>query len=425
MKKTTINLVLLLIAGVFIMLSCSKHVDEFPAKDLGPSTTGTMVGEVMSMDHLQKAALSIASSATKSTKMIKEVVPLKDYLAALEAVETRSADDGENLPIENVYVVNYENDEGYTILSADTRTDMVLAYSEEGNMNMEKLENPAFREYIELIPVYMEAATASLDSESMGYFGPVERAYKVDEILSYQSPLLTCTEWDQYAPFNDNVPVCASSGTRMPLGCVPIAVLQIMRYWEHPKSYYSYSEKKTISPSWTAYEKGISQGAWKNNPTKAEIARVAYDVAKSCQISFGCDGSSSDIYRAANALNNFGYTMDMIGDYNISRVMTDIRNGQPVFMVGDQSPSGHAWVVDGEQWFKWKYDVYLVQYNTDGSIQWKEYLRSYYDDGVNQMFHVNWGWGGPGINVYTNPNVYTLAGKTYYSLQIIRNLRPR
>ena len=151
---------------------------------------------------------------------------------------------------------------------------------------------------------------------------------------------------------------------------------------------------------------------------------MAYDVAKACEISFGCNGSSSDIYRASKALIYFDYEMDMIGDYNISRVMTDIRNGQPVYMRGENSSGGHAWVVDGEQWFKWKYDVYLTQYNQDGSIQWQEYKRSYYDDGKNQMFHVNWGWGNY-YNDYTNPNVYKLAGNTYSSLQIIRILRPR
>lgn len=378
----------------------------------------------MSMENLQKAALGISSSSTKSAKTIKEVVPLKDYLAALEAVKTRSADAGETLPVENVYVVNYENDEGYAILSADTRTDMVLAYSDEGNMNAERLENPAFRVYVELIPEYMKAATVLMDSEDMGYFGPVERAYKVDEILSYQSPLLTYTKWDQGAPFNNNVPICASTGKHMPLGCVPTALLQIMRYWQHPKSYYSYSEKRTITPLWAVYADN-SGGAWTNHPSIGEIARVAYDVAKACQISFGCNGSGSDIYRAANALSiDFDYEMDMIDDYNISRVITDIRNGQPVFMGGSYPGGGHAWVVDGEQWFKWKYDVYLTQYNQDGSIQWQQYLRSYYDDGVNLMFHVNWGWGD-GYNCYTNPNVYTLAGKTYSSLQMIRNLRPR
>ena len=94
-------------------------------------------------------------------------------------------------------------------------------------------------------------------------------------------------------------------------------------------------------------------------------------------------------------------------------------SGQPA------SGMGHAWVVDGEQWFKWKYDVYLVQYNTDGSIQWKEYLRTYYDDGVNLMFHINWGWGAY-YNVYTNPNVYELAGTKYYrNMEVIKNIRPQ
>ena len=387
-----------------------------------------MVGAVMSMENLQKAALGISSSSTKSAKTIKEVVPLKDYLAALEAVKTRSADAGETLPVENVYVVNYENDEGYAILSADTRTDMVLAYSDEGNMNAERLENPAFRGYIELIPVYMEAATASLDSESMGYFGPVERAYKVEEILSYRSPLLTYTEWDQRSPLNDFVPICTQTGERMPLGCVPTALLQIMRYWQYPTSYHSNSVGYTMTPMWSSYLKyGSTYANWGGGTLQHNIARLAYDVATLCDVSFGCNGSGSDIHKAHGALLQLGYTTYNVRDYSIKDVMEDIRNKQPVYMRGRaQTGEGHAWVVDGEQWYKWKYDVYLTQYNTDGSIQWQEYLRSYYDDGVNQMFHVNWGWGR-GYNDYTNPNVYKLASNIYGSgsWEIIKNVRPR
>lgn len=394
------------------------------AKGGGAHLSGTPVGAVMSMENLQKAAQSISLSSTKSAKTIKEVVPLKDYLAALEAVKTRSADAGETLPVENVYVVNYENDEGYAILSADTRTDMVLAYSDEGNMNAERLENPAFREYVELIPVYMGAATASLDSEDMGYYGPVERAYIVEETLSYQSPLLTCTHWDQGTPFNEWTPVCPQTGEHMPLGCVPTALLQIMRYWQYPVSYNSRSLGGTFSPMWSSYES--TGGTWTSETAAKNVARLAYDVATLCEVSYGCDGSLANIKDADYALRAMGYATNGVYSFHIDRITEDIRNGQPIYMCGSSSSGGHAWVMDGEQWFKWKYDVYLTQYNTDGSIQWQEYLRSYYDDGVNLMFHVNWGWGPYYNTDYTNPNVYELAGVRYnQKLEVIKNIRPR
>lgn len=74
---------------------------------------------------------------------------------------------------------------------------------------------------------------------------------KYHESGTKKGPFLT-TKWRQYAPYNSQI------GGEKPLGCVTIAVGQLMRYYQHP-AYFNWSDmpdetsNSTLSSFWRNY----------------------------------------------------------------------------------------------------------------------------------------------------------------------------
>ena len=66
---------------------------------------------------------------------------------------------------------------------------------------------------------------------------PIEDCYEHTEIYT-KGPLLN-TEWYQTGGFNDDLPYISCNGSNFQVyaGCVPIAMAQVMKYYQHPTNY--------------------------------------------------------------------------------------------------------------------------------------------------------------------------------------------
>lgn len=206
---------------------------------------------------------------------------------------------------------------------------------------------------------------------------------KYTEIMQQVNPLLN-TEWGQSYPFNSSDP----SGR--PLGCLTIAVAQILRYHEYPTN--------------------IMWNNMPNSTSNSTLSNFLYNLR--ADLSIGNDGlgylSEGESYFRQN-----GYTCTKI-THSMSQVSSSLLRSNPVFMYGfDASRDvGHFWVCDGYKYIHphTEYVLYLLTfYNGEPSAMEEFQSETVYGSSVQNptRFHMNWGWGGDYNGFYVGDNVRT------------------
>lgn len=307
--------------------------------------------------------------------------------------KSKTIPDRENRPA--FYIFDYEgSDDGFTIVSADKREMPILAYSDDGDFNLDdtddipdalifwmltmeeeiysvrekkrKATNNSAREWEEIQTVSeflknnpnardicAEMRNARCDDDDNPPQYPITTTY---------GPLLR-TEWDQGCGYNNDTRIpsggpCGRAWT----GCVATAMAQVMRFHQSPAG-YNWADMPNTSGS-------------------REISRLMADIGEDVNMNYSSGGSGADEDEIAPAfVNNFGYSSASLRGYDRYRIRDNIRWNDPVILVGWRDRDcgflglscnyvdGHAWVCDGTR---------QVRYETAGYF----YL------------HMNWGWGG-------------------------------
>ncbi len=198
----------------------------------------------------------------------------------------------------------------------------------------------------------------------------LERTYSRSRTVG---PLVQ-THWNQNSPYNN------SDEQRRPLGCVTVAVGQIMKYFEHPKK-YSWGQMPNSLPSYTAGTTVLSD--------------FLYQLRKDLLVT---DSGGSDGLIAATYLFNNGYHTSY-NRHNYANVTSALNKNYPVYMQGDivGQNIGHAWVCDGYR-SNSEYQVYklMVPSIYSGQIEGFEPFGEDYNEPTYSStdYHMNWGWGG-------------------------------
>lgn len=123
-----------------------------------------------------------------------------------------------------------------------------------------------------------------------------QEAEKRESIVKTNSDFLLTTRWNQGAPYNkfcpnmscttgdDDGTQCPSNGSGNAVaGCVPLAVAQVMRWWELPKNTYDWANMPdTLSC---------------DSPTSEidAVAKLVRDAGK-LSIQYGCGGTSASLF---------------------------------------------------------------------------------------------------------------------------------
>ena len=195
---------------------------------------------------------------------------------------------------------------------------------------------------------------------------------------TYVGPFVT-TKWHQNSPYNDSIP------NNYVVGCVPLAVAQIMRYHEYP-TYFNWSNMPNSTSSHTA---------------AAPIASFLKDVNVACNTTNGPSGSGSTIQKALTALHNYGYTsaeIDSTCDEAIIR--NEIENHRPVFLRGQSgywNAVGHAWVCSGIE--KTVYGNGIVLKAMQPSLEF--YTVNYSTSSLSYRYYMTWGWNDSNDGYYS------------------------
>ena len=318
-----------------------------------------------------------------------------------------------NTPVH--YVFNIDNS-GHIIIAADDRVSPIRAYVPNGTYIINS-DNPGVAWFIDKQKgFFVDSVINGLTTRKLnGWdFYSDRNNQNLSISLAVVGPLLS-SGWGQGGNHNDVVE--SNTGSNVLVGCVAVAMGQIMNYYQHP---YQGEGNTTVTSSCTAgsitcdcscsvpayypltNDHSSTQHDWSNigtgtcnssNPTASVsqaasgdgTAQLLYELGVSVYMNYSTTFSGACTPDAEDALeNHWGFDNDLdednrstwVGNWE-SAIISDLDNSNPVYLDGSSAAlGGHAWVCDG------------------------------YDDGPSTtLFHMNWGW-----NCSTQDGWYSISG---------------
>lgn len=340
-----------------------------------------------------------------------------------------SSDDTANGLDTLLYIVNFGNDEGFAIMSANPEIlgDMVLAVADSGSIYMDDFvaaaqednstANSPARTVAGIINKGIYNFTTKKDS--IDPFNPTAG------LTPYKNYRHEYSSWVQTGKLNPLVKVkigqgapynkyCfTTDGQKALAGCDAIAVVEVMAANEYPTCIGN------INVNWR-----VLKSEYETNETQKDLlARIIAEVGKQCQMTYGVNVSTSNIKKAKTCLANYSRYKDLTiwyeTDVTIDKVETMLLNARPPYFRANQkgAKTGHAWVLDG--WIRQERDVEVY----DGSKLIETYRES------RKLVHCAYGWYGQydgyyyfklfdigrGPEIRENGDVNTTGDTTYYN----------
>lgn len=399
-----------------------------------------------------------------------------------------------------IHIINTNNNAGFAMLAADSIYEPILAYDSIGNFDKTNL-NPGLvlwfnkqgheLEYIRDNKNKKNDSIAAANKLLWKAYGnnsgiiksnsfskqniqqkdlkktvfqlaplePVVTENGADVLYNSVGPLCL-TNWNQDAPYNQFCPSGNYSNGHMPAGCVPVAMAQVMRFWNFPTTYnFNIMPKSLWLDPYTMNITGY-----------AEAARLisdigSHDITKWTQttsqfVTYSDNGTSTNDYYCPSVFGDFGYTSASRTETVSDQILWGAKNGlaysgllsnelstnlRPCIMGGYAGQNtvgglvyypyfdqGHEWVCDGVSqtiiypWF------ILTYFDRSGNILRTEKVYDlFYISGA--FLHMNWGWGPFALGGANNDGWYNYSinyssapnGKDYgYFQTVIYNIHP-
>lgn len=412
MKKSLISVFVALSA----IVACNKdNAVSIPAQD------EPILNEVIPLDEAMAnldAELSHFKMVTKSTRsyQVENV-----FGVGSKELEITTRSEGPILPDTLMYVVNFANNNGFAILSANRRLlDDVYCITESGSATLSDFTD-AYDALIHRKPV----TTRSSDDDSFTSIGidvvpqiilsAMALEYQLGDLIEEPDYLETRTssqeygpwldtKWTQTGPFNDLIdktPENTDGDVDWPCGCTTIAVAQIINFVKLPVNpvFNGVSIDWDLLSTVYRYDDPYNPGTAE---AQNQVANFLYTVgsANYCATKYGEKASSADVMDAKRAFKKVGFQNlnrrigCVNGDKN--RITEHVQNRKPIWMSGftkgdGANNVGHAWVIDGV---------------------------------MGNYFHINWGWNGECDGYFSKGVFCTIPAAFYDEKDLDRNPNP-
>jgi len=334
---------------------------------LAVCSTVSFAAQISEAEALEKAQFFYqqrVTSGLRSTPDFKLIYTCKDSTSLLRSASAANY----------FYIFNVGNDEGFVIVSGEDATKAILGYADEGTFSVKNMpENLKY--WLDLyqseIGYAIQKGLSAATSDS-----PSEATLRSASTIS---PLLGNIKWNQSAPYYDLCPT-DSKGARCVTGCVATAMAQIMKYHKWPvtgKDSVTYTKSSittSVNFSKTNYDWNNMLDTYSGSYTGAQdtaVATLMFHCGAAAKMNYTASSSSASVNNAGTGMiNYFGYDKNLQlyirSLHSVSEWVTMIKNelnaSRPVLYSGSTGSSAHAFVCDG------------------------------YDS--NDLFHINWGWGG-------------------------------
>ncbi len=266
------------------------------------------------------------------------------------------------------YIVNYENESGFAILSADRRREAVFALSDTGSLHLaDTLKNTGLSWYLNQYAMQLEAiGNISIPVQPIDTITPPPTP-GIEMIETLCQPLLK----DFFDKFHQSYPYnkyCFTlDGKQAVTGCVPLAIGTVMQYYKWPNAAYGHMF------NWSSMYQNKDHDSWSR--LFEILGRPENTDAYYGERSTGA--SPNNIVRT---FTNMGYKNAIITVFNESIIVNQLKTKNPVLCGGQNNNGGsHRWVIDGCQ----------VMTGTRNSLEQATPItyKKYY-------FNCVWGWNG-------------------------------
>ena len=364
-----------------IPLKADKSIRSFDEALQIAQSSITLLGE--SAKTRSQTSREINLNATKVYKLDK-------------AARTRS-DINDTL----MYVFNFEDNQGFAIISASKDTEGLLALTEKGNYDPNTLSSvEGFNQFIDMAKNYIQRKAP--------YRSPAHQIRDSVVILesSHVSPMLT-VKWGQDNPEGEFCP----NGIA---GCMNTACAQVLSYYEHPNSIsltYDGADISNQSLNWTqikSHQTGHSLSSCQTPDTHQAIGRLVRQLGEMNGSNYSSPTGTGTLNPNSpkNTMINLGYQATVWYPYSFSNAKNALYNQQLLFV----KSGSHIWVFDGYIYQERKiYHLSKLGVNSD------EWFIVSIDTEYTQLCHYNWGWYGD-CDGYFSANVFdTQAAEIYES----------
>ncbi len=430
----------LLCIPLFFILSCSKvEIAERGEKNIEFDTN--FVSEQEAIDALSEY-LSEFESPTKgfSGRTISNI-----YSSGGFGMTKASSEDFEE-PL--VYVINFDENNGFAIVSGDRRIQPILAITDHGNLPQGSIvSNPGMiamlsridTDYRMSVGLPVEGEDGELyyplyECSDGSFVYPCEDDTEREDIIdpddrgdgggSSSAYTYTYTPWTTYAdrgtlvgcewgqsstPYN--LYTYTADGQKAPAGCVATAVAQIMYYWGHDFIMDGYSF------DWSLMHQHTGPVSYPSAYSMIGELFLKLGRPYNLDMNYGVNGSGAADANVARTFVNCGFTSGgSMVDYDYNSLY-NIISARPVYVSGYSKKvvtekkllgittkttttykNGHAWVID--------------------QVRTRSRVKTTYENGVwkneateyDHLVHCNFGWSGADNGYYYSSRFDTNVG---------------
>ena len=394
MKKLLFS-TLAFIAMCFGIVAC-HDMDDYQPQDDSSQAKARM--KTITVEEAKKQALMFVDNLGIQTRSLlnKEVGDV--YVWNREDIfpSSRNTTSMDNLPDTLMYIVNFKNNQGYVLVSANRNTESILAYVEEGSLRPnQQIDNRGFRIFLNGIGRYLLTSGdhgplfPPIDTTGIGNLFTIDSLDMEIAVDFMKEPLLT-TKWHEDAPFNDECPLSYNSRSKAGDGAVALA--QVAGYYRSPDGLEGH----------TFYWDEILDG---EEPTSSigmsSVAHLVHDLGEYSLADYNRTHTDIDFSDMQYALDVMDYNYDETS-YSFNLCRSEFNANRPVIVEGwdNTHTTSHKWVMDGAVAWVIRRTIYY----SDGSIQMTRIPQ--------KLVHCNWGLGG-NYNGYFLTGAFDINHKTY------------
>ena len=356
------------------------------------------------------------------------------------------------------YVAQYDETFGWDLISGDRRLFPVLAFAENGVLNINDINNPTVKAVLGMLQISRDVkASNKTDKHSMWKaLEPQKHNNTImlrgvgqgkwiatDTVYNYQikgRSHITTTKWGQQYPWNIYTPLdwiktdpndnetygiyhCA-------VGCGAVAVGQLIYH------YRKNNNRDIVLPMVATFSDSIvgstptfsnfSVAGWNGMAKKANesgttnVACFLSYLGKQLNLDYGIV-TAVQVDSIMPVLNNYRLTGNESNVYDFDKVWMSLESSKPIITCAYSVYSGHVFLIDGykklidETYVEYIFDPYYVITDDELStedlslFEWPEKenpfestvtKREYWTYEDSKYISMNWGWDGSSDDIY-------------------------
>lgn len=153
MKRPRIILVVITLLIMIIGVACTKDREEAAVRT-EPLPLTRCQSSTIPVDNALEELDAVLDAIYPSTRGVARKTYSRENISVCGGIATRS-DDAGNLPDTIVYVVNFDNEEGFAVLGAQEGMQPIYAITDDGSLDAYELDPLIMSEYNALQDIYI------------------------------------------------------------------------------------------------------------------------------------------------------------------------------------------------------------------------------------------------------------------------------